>query len=75
MTNRSGRDVPPWVIAAALVATVAVVAFFGFNAVNGHAPDPGPSKKVYPGMYDLRAEAAKAQAVQGNGQGRTAGGQ
>ena len=73
MKNGATRDVPSWAIAAALTATLLIAVYFGVNVVTGRAADPAPPKKVYPGMYDLRAEARKARqsaSVAGTENGR-----
>lgn len=53
---------PRWLVMVACLAIV-VLGYFGWQAVAGREADPGPPKKVYPGMYDLRAEVAKMRAA------------
>lgn len=55
---------PRWLVIVSLSLLAACLVYFGRNAIAGYAADPGPPKKVYPGMYDLRAEAAKMRAAQ-----------
>ncbi len=45
-----------------IMLLVVGVGYFGWKTVSAGEPDAGPRKKVYPGMYDIRAEAAKRQA-------------
>lgn len=67
MGSFTERDVPQWVFVSATVAVLLIVAYFGSKAISGRAADPGPPRKVYPGMYDLRGEAARMRAAQQNG--------
>jgi hypothetical protein len=64
MKGAATRDVPGWAIAAALAATLLVAVFLGKSVITGRAADPAPPMKVYPGMYDLRAEAMKPRTSQ-----------
>lgn len=62
----SEREAPRWVVVCALGAGLLLLVYAGSKAISGHAADPAPPKRVYPGMYDLRAEAAKMRAAQQN---------
>jgi hypothetical protein len=64
LVNRLTGSAPAWLVAAAITLVLAVVGIWGWNLMAGHEPSAGPAKKVYPGMYDLRAEAAKATDAQ-----------
>lgn len=63
-----GGEAPRWIVIASVLVIVGGVIYFGRNAVTGHEAAPRPPKKVYPGMYDLRAEAQKFQAKAGQQQ-------
>jgi len=52
-----GRPVPAWVLAAAGLGLIAVVALLWRNTTS--TPTAGKDIKVRPGMYDMRAEMAK----------------
>jgi hypothetical protein len=67
MGGISEREVPRWVVVSAAVAGLTALVYFGGRIFTGHAAAPGPPLKVYPGMYDLRAEVARMRAAQQNG--------
>lgn len=66
-TQTTRRNVPPWAIVAVAVVGIVLFGYFGWKAAFGRDGEVGPSKKVYPGMYDLRAEAAKMRAAKEQG--------
>lgn len=57
------REAPRWLLIAVAVVGGIVLAYWGRQALVGREGEPGPRMKVYPGMYDLRAEAAKSRAA------------
>lgn len=57
------REAPRWLLMVVAIVGVTVLAYWGRQALVGREGEPGPRMKVYPGMYDLRAEAAKARAA------------
>jgi hypothetical protein len=63
----SEREAPRWLILIVAIVGVSVLAYFGGQALMGRTGEPGPRKKVYPGMYDLRAEVAKMRAAHQSG--------
>jgi hypothetical protein len=66
MGGLSERELPRWVVVSAAVAGLVALVYFGGKFITGHAADPAPPRKVYPGMYNLRAEAARMRAAQQN---------
>ena len=62
-TQTTRRNVPAWAIVAVAVVSIGLFGYFGWKAAFGRDGEVGPPKKVYPGMYDLRAEAAKMRAA------------
>lgn len=58
------REAPRWLLVVMAVVGVTCLAYFGWQALTGRDGEPGPRMKVHPGMYDLRAEAAKMRAAQ-----------
>jgi hypothetical protein len=64
--NLAEREAPRWVVMSVAVAALVILAYFGSKAISGRAADPAPPRRVYPGMYDLRAEAARMRAAQQN---------
>lgn len=58
------REAPRWLIIVAAMVGVIILAYLGSHALMGREGEFAPRKKVYPGMYDLRAEAAKMRATQ-----------
>lgn len=60
----TSREAPRWLLVVMAILGVTTLGYFGFQAVMGREGEPGPRRKVYPGMYDLRAEAAKMRASQ-----------
>jgi hypothetical protein len=71
LKNDVRRPVPVWAIAVISCVCLAVLGYFGWRALFGHDSAPGPPKKVYPGMYDIRdaarAGSAKPQGEASNG--------
>lgn len=65
--DMSQRDVPGWAFVAIACLGVVILGYVGWRVFAGGSPEVGPPKKVYPGMYDLRAEAAKARAAKEQG--------
>ena len=65
--NLTGQSVPIWAITIVAVFGVVIMGYFGWRTVVGKPEEVGPAKKVFPGMYDIRAEAAKMQNSQGAG--------
>jgi len=61
------RELPRWLVVSAAVAGLLVLGYFGGKILMGRAAEPAPPKRVYPGMYDIRAEAARMRATQQNG--------
>jgi hypothetical protein len=59
----AAREVPRWLIAVIAVVGAVILVYWGGQALLGREGEPGPRKKVYPGMYDLRAEVAKMRAA------------
>jgi len=57
------REAPRWFIIVLAIVGVTILAYFGCQALTGREGEPGPRMKVYPGMYDLRAEVAKMRAA------------
>ena len=57
--NMTRKIVPLWVIITIACLGILVLGYFGKNALTGTEAEVGSPKKVYPGMYDIRAEAAK----------------
>lgn len=55
------NNAPRWVFILIAVLSAVVLGYFGWQAISGQSADLGPSKKIAPGTYDLRAEAAKMQ--------------
>lgn len=66
MGSLADREVPRWLVMSAAAVGLLALVYFGGKILAGHAPDPGPPKRVYPGMYNLRAEAARMRAAQQN---------
>lgn len=65
--DMSQRDVPAWAFVAIACLGVVILGYVGWRTFIRSNADVGPPKKVYPGMYDLRAEAAKARAAKEQG--------
>ena len=63
-------DAPRWTIAAIAALGLLILGYFGWQSISGQAGEPGPSKKVAPGTYDLRAEALKTRDAKETGAGR-----
>jgi hypothetical protein len=61
------RAVPPWALVTLAALAVILLGVFGWHTLTGYEAAPGPPKRVYPGMYDLRAAVAKRSARQGTG--------
>lgn len=61
------RDVPVWAFLAIACIGVVILGYVGWRTFAGGSAEVGPPKRVYPGMYDLRAEAAKARAAREQG--------
>ena len=64
--KREPREVSPWILIALSAIGLVLLVYFGWQAISGREGDPGPPKKVYPGMYDLRKEA-QSHATKGQG--------
>lgn len=63
-TKRLGeREAPRWLLFLVAIVGVILLVYWGGQALLGHEAEPGPRMKVYPGMYDLRAEATKARGA------------
>ena len=56
---------PPWKIAAALLLATLAIAVIGWRITTAALGPPRPDLPVHAGMYDLRAELQKGQAVRG----------
>ena len=67
MKGLGERELPQWVVVSAAVAGLLALVYFGGKVITGRAADPAPPRRVYPGMYDLRAEAARMRAAPQNG--------
>jgi hypothetical protein len=63
-SNVAHRAVPPWALVTIAALAVILLGYFGWHTLTGYEAAPGPPKRVYPGMYDLRAEVAKRNAQQ-----------
>jgi hypothetical protein len=64
MRSLSEWEAPRWVVVVAAIGGLLALVYAGSRAVTGRAADPAPPRRVYPGMYDIRAEAAKLRAAQ-----------
>ena len=58
----SNRELPTWALPLTVIVCVAVLALIGWRVFGGNG-EVGPSKKVYPGMYDLRKEIQQSRAA------------
>lgn len=64
MQNASSARVSPRTLLAVALVGAVLLSYLGWRAFAGSNDAPGPPKKVTAGMYDLRAEAAKARVNQ-----------
>jgi hypothetical protein len=68
--NLPRRAIPAWALVTIAALAIVILGFYGWRALAGYDTVDGPRKKVYPGMYDLRAEVAKRNAMQATGERR-----
>ena len=61
-SSSARQPLPVWGVVAAIAVCAVAVGIFGWRMLSSSSEEAGPSKKVAPGSYDLRAEAAKAQS-------------
>ena len=68
--NGSGARLPGSIVALIFGACVLVLTagYIGWRTLTGGDPTQAASMTVRPGMYDIRAEAAKRQASEGASQ-------
>jgi hypothetical protein len=61
MSKSAGsREIPAWLMPAAVVVGLIVIVFLAVRALTGPSVEtPGPPRKVYPGMYDFKKEASE----------------
>jgi len=67
MGDLADRELPRWLVVSTAVAGLLLLGYLGGKIFMGRSGDPAPPKRVYPGMYDIRAEAARMRATQQNG--------
>jgi hypothetical protein len=61
--QRLHAELPRWAAPVALGAAVAIAGAIGWRIYTQPTGYVGPPKKVYPGMYNLKAEVEKMQAA------------
>jgi hypothetical protein len=62
-SSKLSRNVPAWMLMVVVGIGGVLLGFWGWKTLAGGEPSAGPPKAVHPGMYDLRAEAAKMNAA------------
>ena len=67
LKNLALQNAPRWAVVTIAVCSLLALGYGGWVAATGREGEVGPPKKVYPGMYDLRAEVAKMRAAKERG--------